>query len=140
LTYGPGTAYNDDRVIQQFIRKAKEQRNITLLDDGSAVRTFCYILDSVEMILNISLKGQQTVYNVAIDKGSVTILELAKLIAGFLNADVSAKASNEDLISRNSPVVVLMDINRYLSEFGNKEFVDINTGMGNIMDYFSLSS
>lgn len=140
LTYGPGTAYNDERVIQQFIRKAREQKNITLLDDGSAVRTFCYIRDSVEMILNISLKGQQTIYNVAIDKGSITILELAQLIGGFLQADVSAKTSNEDAISKNSPVVVLMDIDRYLGEFGAREFVDIHTGMRNIIDYFGLLS
>ena len=138
LTYGPGTEYNDERVIQQFIRKAKEQKEINLLDDGSAVRTFCYISDSVEMILNISLKGKQLIYNVASNKNSITILELAQMIAEFLYAKISVKKTNDDLISKNSPVIVLMDIDRYLKEFGKNDFVDNKSGLLNIMKFYKL--
>ncbi len=138
LTYGPGTTYYDERVIQQFIRKANEQKEINLLDNGLAVRTFCYISDSVEMILNISLKGKELVYNVASNIDSITILELAQLIAKLLDAKVSVKEIKDELISKNSPIVVRMDIDRYVREFGKNSFIDNKAGLNNIMKYYNL--
>lgn len=138
LTYGPGTSFSDDRVIQQFIRKAKSDGIIRLIDDGSAVRTFCYIRDSVEMILNVSTTGKDLIYNIATNRNSVTILELAKLVGKYLNAEVSAISSNESQIGKNSPLVVLMDISKYISEFNKEDFVTVQDGLGNVLKYFNL--
>ena len=44
LAYGPGIFMSDERVINQFIIKALNNK-INLLDSGKALRTYCYITD-----------------------------------------------------------------------------------------------
>lgn len=53
-TYGPRMAFNDGRVVSNFIIQALEGRPITLYGDGSQTRSFCYVSDLVEGLLAAS--------------------------------------------------------------------------------------
>ena len=57
-TYGPGMSLSDNKVIIDFIKKAKSGK-LNLLDDGSAIKTFGYISDVTEMFLNIILREKE---------------------------------------------------------------------------------
>jgi UDP-glucuronate decarboxylase len=47
-TYGPRMAFDDGRVVSNFIMQALQGREITLYGDGSQTRSFCYVSDLVD--------------------------------------------------------------------------------------------
>jgi UDP-glucuronate decarboxylase len=139
LTYGPGTSFEDERVLQQLIQKAINLKKIELIDDGSALRTYSYILDTIEMILNVSTSGKDLTYNIANPYDTISILDLANLVATFLNVNVtSSTIKTNNIVANNSPKVVRMSIEKYLNEYEKKEFKSMNYGVKNILKYFFL--
>jgi UDP-glucuronate decarboxylase len=50
-TYGPRMAFNDGRVVSNFIVQVLEGRPITLYGDGMQTRSFCYVTDLVDGLL-----------------------------------------------------------------------------------------
>ena len=59
LCYGPGFKKTDKRVLSEFIIKAIDKKEISLIDDGSDIRSYIYVDDCVEAIMNIFLKINQ---------------------------------------------------------------------------------
>lgn len=53
-TYGPRMAFNDGRVVSNFIIQALERKPITIYGDGSQTRSFCFVSDLVEGLLAAS--------------------------------------------------------------------------------------
>jgi UDP-glucuronate decarboxylase len=47
-TYGPRMAFNDGRVVSNFVGQAIEGKPITLYGDGLQTRSFCYVSDLVD--------------------------------------------------------------------------------------------
>ena len=132
ITYGPGTQRGDTRVINSLIDKGLNNDKIELLDDGSSLRSFCYITDAVEMIWNIILRGKEPVYNVASTQ-SMTILELSKIIGKSVGKEVTTPIINNGLVG--NPSLVNLSIDRYLKEFGKDTFVSIEEGIKNTIDW-----
>jgi len=82
-SYGPGMKIdNDGRVMSDFVYNAVHHQDITLLSDGSAVRSFCYISDAVLGLVQLTLYGQPgEAYNLANESEPMPIREVAQLIA-----------------------------------------------------------
>jgi UDP-glucuronate decarboxylase len=53
-TYGPRMAFNDGRVISNFIVQALEGKPITLFGNGGQTRSFCYVDDLIEGFIRVS--------------------------------------------------------------------------------------
>jgi UDP-glucuronate decarboxylase len=53
-TYGPRMAFNDGRVVSNFITQALSGLPITLFGDGTQSRSFCYVDDLVEGLLRVA--------------------------------------------------------------------------------------
>lgn len=87
LAYGPGTKKHDTRVLNQFVEQALTAGEIRLMDKGEAIRTYCYVEDAAEMIVDILLEGKKPVYNVG-GKSTCTIKELAEKIGKLTGAKV----------------------------------------------------
>lgn len=132
LAYGAGTKPNDQRVLNQLIEKGLTKDSIELMDDGSAMRTYLYIKDCVEILFNILLHGKETVYNVG-GKSKTSILNLAQLIGIKLGKAVSAPQLNNGL--QSAPKVVNISIDRYLNEFKKKDFVSLEEGITNTIEW-----
>jgi nucleoside-diphosphate-sugar epimerase len=129
LAYGPGTKKGDTRVLNQFIEQALTTKEIHLKDDGSAVRTYCYIDDAVEMLLNILFYGKDCVYNV----GGVSTLTI-KDVAEYIGEITKSTVYLGDKILDGSPDSVKLDLIKYLDEFP-KQFVDFGIGIQKTIDY-----
>lgn len=81
-TFGPGTPRDDSRVFAQFARSAIEGRDLELHTDGKSRGNYCHIFDAVRGLLTILLKGGTgEAYNIANPGESVTIREMAELVA-----------------------------------------------------------
>ena len=51
-TYGPRMHPNDGRVVSNFIVQALRNEDITIYGDGSQTRSFCYVDDLIEGLIN----------------------------------------------------------------------------------------
>lgn len=131
LAYGPGTKKGDTRVINQFIEQSLN-RDIILKDDGSAIRTYIYVSDAVEMMLNILFKGTQDVYNVGGDS-ETTIKDLAMTIARKQGYGIVVGKVDKPLVG--APESVKLDISRYENEFGKMKFISLSEGLYKTIEY-----
>lgn len=78
--YGPGLRLDDGRVIPDFINDSLKKKPITLLSDGKATRSFCYIADAVAAILLLLVnRAAGEAFNVG-NPEEVSMFKLAKMI------------------------------------------------------------
>ena len=132
LAYGPGTKRNDARVLNSLIEKSIKHESITLLDKGRAIRTYCYITDVIEMILNIMFNGKDFIYNVG-GVSKLSVIDLAHKIGIISGKKVIIPDIDEELLG--SPKTVNISINRYLNEFNKKKFVDFDEGLKKTIEW-----
>jgi len=81
-TFGAGTPKDDPRVFAQFARSVMAKENIVLHTEGKSRGNYCYISDALRGLLVLLLKGKNgEAYNVVNPAASMTIYEMAKLLA-----------------------------------------------------------
>jgi len=137
LTYGPGALITDNRVLQEFIFKAKNSGSIDMLDEGSSIRNYLYITDSAEIMLNIILKGTEIVYNVGGDNEPVSIFELASIIAEKFNVNV-IKGARKNAVNQSAPKNVGLSMARYRNEFVKDDNIKLTKGIQRTIDWFNF--
>lgn len=126
ICYGPGVKFDDKRVYCEFIKRAQSTGTITMMDEGKAERTLCFIVDAVEMLLNIMTNSKEMVYNVC-GQGTVTVRELAEKIAKINNATVSGVINIEKI--EGTPSRSALSNKRYLREFKKTHFFSLEEGL-----------
>lgn len=132
LAYGTGVKLNDVRVINTFIKKGING-SIDLLDKGQAIRTYCYIVDAIEMMFKVLIMGNDFIYNIG-GVSEITIGDLAYKIAEKLNSNITFPKNDDKL--KGSPVNVKLDITKYIEEFGVKQFIDIDEGLDRTINWY----
>lgn len=130
-TYGPGVRKTDERAMYSFIKKGLSGE-ITMLDDGSAQRIYCYVSDAVILLWNILLKGDKEIYNVG-GKQITTIREIAKMVADYLGVTVTIPTVNNSVLGNH--LVERLDMTRTLTQFPI-EFISIEEGLKRTIDWY----
>jgi nucleoside-diphosphate-sugar epimerase len=131
-TYGPGAKRGDRRALYSFIEQALFRKHITLLDDGAAVRTYCYAADAARMMLTVLLKGTQPVYNVG-GATSIRIGDVATQVGDLLHVPVTFP--DESQPSPGAADSVMIDMSRYESEFGGESYIGLDVGLQRTVDW-----
>lgn len=134
LAYGPGTRKDDQRVINSFIKKALDGQ-LTLMDQGAAKRTYCYVSDAVEMMWQILMYGKEPIYNVG-GISRITIRDLAIKIGEYLNVPVEFPKVSNDLAG--APDDVRLDITKARGEFHKNDFVPFDEGLAKTIEWQRL--
>lgn len=142
MTYGPGLTIHDKRVMGQFINEALVEHKVLMLDDGSKLRTFCYVADCAVMLLYVLLYGKNFVYNVG-GRDCISIKRLAEEICSLTGSTLSigkSKVLNEGDVMI-SPDIVRPDISKITSESGLTYFMPLSDGLQrtivwNLMQFF----
>lgn len=129
LAYGPGTKKGDTRVLNQFIEQALTNKVISMRDKGEAIRTYCYVEDAADMLLNILFKGTQPVYNVG-GMDMVSIRGLADMIGKITKVGVTTGAGGLD----GAPEEVDMSMALTLTEFP-RTFISLEEGLKRTIEY-----
>ncbi len=81
-TFGAGCRKDDPRVFAQFARNAVGMQNIVLHTEGKSQGNYCYTADAVRALILLLLKGEcGDSYNIANPSASVTIREMAEIVA-----------------------------------------------------------
>jgi len=136
MSYGPGVNIHDERVLGHFLKQALNDHRIIMLDDGNKVRTFCYIADTVLMLLNVLLYGKDFVYNVG-GKDRIMIRNLAEEICSLTGSTLTVAASQQ-LPSQNikvSPNRVELDITKICTEFKLPPFKLFKEGLARTIEW-----
>jgi nucleoside-diphosphate-sugar epimerase len=82
--FGPGLKITDRRVIPDLMRDVLDGRDIELLSDGSATRTFCYATDAITGYYKVLVRGRAgEPYNIGTEAPEISMQELAELVAGI---------------------------------------------------------
>ncbi len=135
LAYGPGTKRGDARVLNSLIAKGL-QGKVSLMDQGEARRTYCYVTDAVQIMWKVLFLGKDAVYNVGGDS-KTTIRDLAVKIGNYLGVPVAFPEKKEDVAQANkgAPSDVRLDMSKVAAEFGKQDFVSLDVGLKKTIDW-----
>ena len=75
-TYGPRMRLDDGRVVSNFVTQALRGEPLTVYNDGSRTRSFCYVSDMVEGLYRLLLSDEVYPVNLG-NPDEMTILEFA---------------------------------------------------------------
>lgn len=138
-TYGPGMQIKGDgRVMSDFIYDAVNDKNININSEGTALRSFCYITDTVSAIFTILLSGQKNcAYNIANETEPLRLLELAHLIQR-----IAASGNSVNTLSNPSATQGYTNYQRVrlntsrLEKLGWQPRIKLPIGLKNTLQYF----
>jgi len=125
-TYGPRMAFNDGRVVSNFIVQALEDKPLALFGDGQQTRSFCYVSDLIEGIIRVSrLDSLDGPVNLGYP-GEHTVAELASKI-------IELTGSRSEIVRRplpsDDPKQRRPDITRARTLFGFEPKVSLHDGL-----------
>jgi UDP-glucuronate decarboxylase len=141
--YGPGLRIDDRRVLPDFARDVLAGRDIVLLSDGSATRTFCYVADAVDGYYRVLLHGRRgEPYNIGTDRPEISVRELADRVAtvardltGYEGRVVAERSDDADYLTdnpnRRCPV-----IDKARRELGYEPEVDLDVGLDRALRWY----
>jgi nucleoside-diphosphate-sugar epimerase len=101
--YGPRMNKYDSRVIPTFVRRAKENLNLTLFGDGSQKDSFLYVDDAMDVFYRFLIAKELGL--IEIGGEVVTILELASRVIGktHSNSELEFRLSDTPYKQRELP-------------------------------------
>ena len=126
-TYGPRMAFNDGRVVSNFIIQALKNEPLTLYGDGSQTRSFCYVDDLVRGM--VALMNSPATIQGPINFGNPqekTVRELAEAVR------VLTKSSSKIVFKPlpiDDPRRRCPDITKAKQLFGWQPTIDLEEGL-----------
>ncbi|BAC08216.1 UDP-glucuronic acid decarboxylase family protein [Thermosynechococcus vestitus] len=107
-TYGPKMQVNDGRVVSNFIVQALQGIPLTVYGDGSQTRSFCYVSDLVEGLIQLMNSDHIGPVNLG-NPDEYTVLELAQKIQALINpgVEIQFKPLPSDDPQRRRPDITL---------------------------------
>ena len=142
--YGPGLKLDDLRVVSDFARDVLAGRDITMLSDGTATRTFCYVSDAVVGYYKTLVNGAPgEAYNVGIEEPEVSIADFARAMAaagrelfGYEGGVVTQPPPDADYLkdnpNRRCPVMA-----KARQQLGFDPRVDLKTGLRKLLAWYA---
>ncbi|MEB3206036.1 MAG: UDP-glucuronic acid decarboxylase family protein [Vampirovibrionales bacterium] len=109
-TYGPRMAFDDGRVVSNFIIQALRGENLTVYGDGLQTRSFCYVDDLVDGFLRMMATPQEVIGPINLgNPGEFTMLELAEKVLKLTGARVTIEhrpLPSDDPIQRRPDITL----------------------------------
>lgn len=138
LAYGPGVFSTDDRVLYSFIRQSINRGRIEVADLGLANRTYCYVSDTVYMLLSLLFNSDLVgVFNVG-GISRTSIKDLAILVGELTNSEVVFGIDEE--ATSGAPAEVCLDVSKALRATKQENFVSLRDGIGRTVRWWRETS
>jgi dTDP-glucose 4,6-dehydratase len=131
-TYGPRLQVNDGRVISNFLKQALRGEDLTVYGDGSQTRSFCYVSDEVDGILQLSRSSEHLPTNIG-NPDEFTMLECAKLV---LEVTGSSSGITYQPLPQDDPKQRKPDITKARTLLGWEPKVPLREGLQKCLSYF----
>ena len=145
--YGPGLKITDRRVLPDFARDILSGRDITILSDGTPMRTFCYVADAVVGYYKALVRGGAgEAYNIGTETPEISMADLARTMAataadllGYRGSVVLGHASDPDYL-RDNPNRRCPDISKARTELGYEPIVDLDEGLARLLVWYGANA
>lgn len=140
--YGPGLKITDRRVIPDFARNLLAGEEITILSDGRATRTFCYITDAiVGYLLALLSPHDGEAFNIGADSPEITVRELAEAMirASGKQAVVRFAADQDPHYNTDNPQRRCPDLSKARRLLGFEPRVGLDEGLTRTMRYYEAN-
>lgn len=133
-TYGPRMHPRDGRVVSNFIVQALAGKEITIYGDGMQTRSFCYVDDLISGLIKFMNNESGFVGPVNVgNPEEYTMVDLARTVIKLTesSSDIIFKPLPQDDPKQRQP-----DIRQARTILQWQPSVDIETGLGNTIQYF----
>ena len=131
---GPYLPLDKHFAIGNFIRDGLNGQNITIIGDGSPLRSYMYAADLVIWLWALLLKGNSgEAYNVGSDK-PITIKELAMKVAGFfpgISVNILNQIRTTDRIQNYIP-----DVSKFKKKFNFIEDIELENAIQKTISHY----
>ena len=135
-TYGPLVDIDDGHCYSDFFKSALLNVPINLKSDGTGIRPFCYISDTVKALLLLAGSGTPlTAYNIANHRNTVTIRSFATIVDSIASELFHIPRTLQHSENTNE-VDCLVDITSML-RLGWKPIIDLSEGVRRSLSYLS---
>ncbi len=133
-TYGPQMHPDDGRVVSNFIMQALQNKPITIYGDGSQSRSFCFVEDLIDLMLQFMASDAS--FTGPLNMGNpeeFTILQLAELVIAMTGSQsaIQFRALPEDDPRQRRP-----DISLAQKTFDWHPRVSLRAGLEKTIPYF----
>ena len=133
-TYGPKMHPNDGRVISNFIMQALRNEPVTIFGDGSQSRSFCYVDEIIDALIQLMNSSDDFTGPVNIGNPiEFTIKELAEKIIDLVNS--KSEITYKDLPS-DDPIQRRPDISLAKDKLGWSPTIQLEEGLNKTIPYF----
>jgi dTDP-glucose 4,6-dehydratase len=135
-TYGPRMRMDDGRVVPNFICQALRGEPLTIYDDGSRTRSFCYIADMVEGMVRLLNSNEATPVNMG-NPDEMTILEFSRKVLELTGSESPIEyVTPTDARTADDPKVRCPDISKAKQVLGWEPQVPLDEGLEQTIEYF----
>ena len=135
-TYGPRMKIDDGRVLPTFIKQAASNKDLTVNGDGTQTRSFCYIDDLVNGIIQLMNSEYSYPINIGNDD-EVTINEIASTLISILNSQskvVYNDLPEDDPLKRKPDLTLAKKILNWTPKIDKKD------GFEMLIEYYKINN
>lgn len=95
--YGPGILENDSKALSQFLRRAKDKKDIILKSEGRQYYSYIYQADAVDAICHFLQYGKVgEAYNITGCDSDITLKQLTEIIAETAKVSVAYESPDSE--------------------------------------------
>ncbi|MGC9361011.1 MAG: UDP-glucuronic acid decarboxylase family protein [Anaerolineae bacterium] len=135
-TFGPRMRFDDGRVVPNFCRQAILGNPLTVYDDGSRTRSFCYVSDLVEGLMLLMEHGDAMPVNLG-NPREMSILEFARTIIELTESPSEIMfVVPQDARTKDDPQTRQPDITRARTLLGWTPKVPLEDGLLRTIAWF----
>ncbi len=135
-TYGSRMRLDDGRVVPNFVCQALRGEPLTIYDDGSRTRSFCYVSDMVEGMVRLLHSDETMPVNLG-NPDEMTILEFAHKVLELTGSSSPITfIKPTDARTADDPKVRCPDIGKAQRVLGWEPQVALQEGLRQTIEYF----
>ena len=135
-TYGSRMRLDDGRVVPNFVCQALRGEPLTIYDDGSRTRSFCYVSDMVEGLVRLFYSDETMPINLG-NPDEMTILEFAHKVLELTGSSSPITfIKPTDARTADDPKVRCPDIGKAQRVLGWEPQVGLEEGLRQTIEYF----
>ncbi|MHB1319035.1 MAG: GDP-mannose 4,6-dehydratase, partial [Anaerolineae bacterium] len=117
------------RVVPNFVRQALRGEPLTVYDDGSRTRSFCYVSDLIDGLYRLLMSAETEPVNLG-NPHEITVLELARLVIALTGSQSRiAYVTPGDARTEDDPHTRQPDITRARALLGWEPQVSLEDGL-----------
>ncbi len=135
-TYGPRMRSDDGRVVPNFVRQALLGQPLTVYDEGTRTRSFCYVSDLTEGLVRLLMSSEVHPVNLG-NPNEMTILEFARQVVSAVGGPSEIIFVHpDDERTKDDPMVRQPDISKARRLLGWQPQVPLEEGLAKTVEWF----